>query len=101
MFTLKRKSLSMPSLAEALRGCADALPTAVTHFVNGAPLNIHKARRPPYSGLVASGVLKNASGAFPVSSSLRSVTLAGSRPIRPMRKCARAALGITSGASGI
>ena len=36
MFTLKRKSLSMPSLAEALRGCADALPTAVTHFVNGA-----------------------------------------------------------------
>ena len=47
MFTLKRKSLSMPSLAEALRGCADALPTAVTHFVNGAPLNIHKARRPP------------------------------------------------------
>ena len=38
MFTLKRKSLSMLSLAEALRGCADALPSAVTHFVHGAPL---------------------------------------------------------------
>ena len=38
MFTLKRKSLSMPSPAEALPGRATAMPTASTHFVNGAPL---------------------------------------------------------------
>ena len=38
MFTLKRKSLSMPSPAEALPGRAEAIPTAATHFVNGAPL---------------------------------------------------------------
>ena len=38
MFTLKRKSLSMPSPAEALSGRAEAIPTASNHFVNGAPL---------------------------------------------------------------
>jgi peptide-methionine (S)-S-oxide reductase len=38
MFSLKRKSLSMPSPAEALPGRATAIPTASTHFVNGAPL---------------------------------------------------------------
>ena len=38
MFTLKRKSLSMPSPAEALPGRAEAIPTASNHFVNGAPL---------------------------------------------------------------
>ena len=38
MFTLKRKSLSMPSPAEALPGRAEAIPTAANHFVNGAPL---------------------------------------------------------------
>lgn len=38
MFTMKRKSLSMPSPAEALSGRATAIPTASTHFVNGAPL---------------------------------------------------------------
>ena len=38
MFTMKRKSLSMPSPAEALSGRAAAIPTASTHFVNGAPL---------------------------------------------------------------
>ena len=38
MFTLKRKSLSMPSPAEALPGRAEAIPTASSHFVNGAPL---------------------------------------------------------------
>ena len=38
MFTMKRKSLSMPSPAEALPGRATAIPTASTHFVNGAPL---------------------------------------------------------------
>ena len=38
MFTLKRKSLSMPSPVEALPGRAEAIPTAATHFVNGAPL---------------------------------------------------------------
>jgi peptide-methionine (S)-S-oxide reductase len=38
MFTLKRKSLSMPSPAEALPGRTTAIPTASTHFVNGAPL---------------------------------------------------------------
>jgi len=35
---MKRKSLSMPSPAEALPGRATAIPTASTHFVNGAPL---------------------------------------------------------------
>jgi peptide-methionine (S)-S-oxide reductase len=38
MFSLKRKSLSMPSPAEALPGRANPIPTASTHFVNGAPL---------------------------------------------------------------
>ena len=38
MFTLKRKSLSMPSAAEALPGRPQAIPTAPNHFVNGAPL---------------------------------------------------------------
>ena len=39
MFTLKRKSLSMPTPAEALPGRAEAIPTAANHFVNGAPLS--------------------------------------------------------------
>jgi peptide-methionine (S)-S-oxide reductase len=38
MFTLKRNSLSIPSPVEALPGRAEAIPTAATHFVNGAPL---------------------------------------------------------------
>src|SRR4026208_1168957 len=38
MFTMKRKPLSRPSPAEALPGRATAIPTASTHFVNGAPL---------------------------------------------------------------
>jgi peptide-methionine (S)-S-oxide reductase len=38
MFTLKRKPLSMPSKAEALPGRSEPLPTAKTHFVNGAAL---------------------------------------------------------------
>jgi peptide-methionine (S)-S-oxide reductase len=38
MFTLKRKSLSMPSSAEALPGRSEAIPTAASHFVNGVPL---------------------------------------------------------------
>ena len=38
MFTMTRKSLSMPSPADALPGHATAIPTASTHFVNGAPL---------------------------------------------------------------
>jgi peptide-methionine (S)-S-oxide reductase len=38
MFTLKHKSQSMPSPAEALPGRADAIPTASNHFVSGAPL---------------------------------------------------------------
>jgi len=38
MFTLKRKSLSMPSPAEALPGRAEAIPTAANHFINGAPI---------------------------------------------------------------
>jgi peptide-methionine (S)-S-oxide reductase len=38
MFTLKRKSLSMPSPAKALPGRPTAIPTASTHFVNGAAL---------------------------------------------------------------
>jgi peptide-methionine (S)-S-oxide reductase len=38
MFTLKRKSHSMPSPAEVLPGRADAIPTASNHFVSGAPL---------------------------------------------------------------
>jgi len=38
MFTMKRKSLSMPSPAEVLPGRANAIPTASTHFINGAAL---------------------------------------------------------------
>ena len=38
MFTLKRKPLSMPSVDQALPGRPQAIPTAKTHFVNGAPL---------------------------------------------------------------
>jgi peptide-methionine (S)-S-oxide reductase len=38
MFTLKRKPLSMPSADQALPGRAQAMPTAQTHFVNGASL---------------------------------------------------------------
>ena len=38
MFTLKRKPLSMPSPDQALPGRSQAIPTAQTHFVNGAPL---------------------------------------------------------------
>jgi peptide-methionine (S)-S-oxide reductase len=38
MFTLKRKPLSMPSPDQALPGRPQAIPTAKTHFVNGAPL---------------------------------------------------------------
>src|ERR1044071_5647711 len=38
MFTLKRKPLSMPSPDQALPGRATPIPTAKTHFVNGAAL---------------------------------------------------------------
>ena len=38
MFTLKRKPLSMPSVRQALPGRPQAMPTAKTHFVNGAAL---------------------------------------------------------------
>src|SRR4030042_2292168 len=38
MFTLKRKPLSIPSPDQALPGRNQAIPTAQTHFVNGAPL---------------------------------------------------------------
>ena len=38
MFTLKRKPLSMPSADQALPGRDQPIPTAKTHFVNGAPL---------------------------------------------------------------
>jgi len=38
MFTLKRKPLTMPSPDQALPGRTQAIPTAKTHFVNGAPL---------------------------------------------------------------
>jgi peptide-methionine (S)-S-oxide reductase len=38
MFTLKRKPMSMPSAEQALPGRPQAIPTANTHFVNGAAL---------------------------------------------------------------
>lgn len=38
MFTLKRKPLSMPSPDQALPSRATPIPTAKTHFVNGAAL---------------------------------------------------------------
>jgi len=38
MFTLKRKPLSMPSADQALPGRTQPMPTAQTHFVNGASL---------------------------------------------------------------
>ncbi len=38
MFTLKRKPLSIPSPDQALPGRSQAIPTAQTHYVNGAPL---------------------------------------------------------------
>ena len=38
MFTLKRKPMSMPSAEQALPGRPQAMPTAKTHFVNGAAL---------------------------------------------------------------
>ncbi|MGV1013745.1 MAG: peptide-methionine (S)-S-oxide reductase MsrA [Methyloceanibacter sp.] len=38
MFTLKRKPLTIPSAAEALPGRPEPIPTAKTHFVNGAAL---------------------------------------------------------------
>jgi peptide-methionine (S)-S-oxide reductase len=53
MFTLKRKSLSMPSPAEALAGRAEAIPTASNHFVNGAQL---KGPYPQGSEMAAFGL---------------------------------------------
>jgi len=38
MFSFKRKPLSIPAAAEALPGRGEAIPTADTHYVNGAPL---------------------------------------------------------------
>ena len=38
MFDLKRKALSMPTAKTALPGRSSAIPTASSHFVNGAPL---------------------------------------------------------------
>jgi peptide-methionine (S)-S-oxide reductase len=38
MFTLKRKPLSIPPADQALPGRSQAIPTAKTHFVSGAPL---------------------------------------------------------------
>jgi peptide-methionine (S)-S-oxide reductase len=38
MFTLKRKPLSMPSPDQALPGRSAPIPTAKTHFMNGAAL---------------------------------------------------------------
>jgi len=38
MFTLKRKPSSLPTPDQALRGRADPIPTASTHFVSGAAL---------------------------------------------------------------
>ena len=37
-----RKTIALPSATEALPGRAQAIPTATTHFVNGAKL------KPPY-----------------------------------------------------
>jgi peptide-methionine (S)-S-oxide reductase len=38
MFGLKRKDLSMPTAEAALPGRAAPIPTAASHFINGAPL---------------------------------------------------------------
>ena len=38
MFSFKRKPLSIPAADEALPGRGEAIPTADTHYVNGAPL---------------------------------------------------------------
>lgn len=38
MFRFMRKSLTIPSASEAMAGRDSPLPTAQTHFVNGAPL---------------------------------------------------------------
>src|SRR5680860_775642 len=38
MFTLKQKPMSLPSADQALPGRKQAIPTAQTHFVNGASL---------------------------------------------------------------
>jgi len=38
MFSFKRKPLTVPSPAEALPGRQEPIPTAPTHYVNGAPL---------------------------------------------------------------
>ena len=38
MFTLKRKPLSIPSADQALPGRPEAIPTAASHFISGAPL---------------------------------------------------------------
>ena len=38
MFSLKRKPLTITSAAESLPGRPEPIPTAKTHFVNGAPL---------------------------------------------------------------
>jgi len=38
MFSFKRKPLTVPSADEALPGRHEPIPTALTHYVNGAPL---------------------------------------------------------------
>ena len=94
MFGLKRKPLSMPTPETALPGRPDAIATAATHFVNGAPL---KGPYPQGSEIAIFGLgcFWGAEKAFwSVAGRLRHrrrLCRRHRRPIRPMRKCARAA----------
>ena len=84
-----RKSIAMPSAAEALPGRATPIPTARFHFVNGHAL------QPPYpEGLQTAyfglGCFWGAERKFWAMASMspRSATLAGTRRTRRMKKSA-------------
>ena len=91
MFTLKRKPMSMPSAEQALPGRPQAIPTAKTHFVNGAAVqgSLPARRR---DGAVRARLLlgrrAEVLGRRPASSSPRSAMPAALPPIRPMRRSA-------------
>ena len=69
MLFARRKS-EMPTAETALKGRAEPIPTAATHYLNKHPLRarIRRAPRRPFSASAASGALSASSGRWATAS---------------------------------